>query len=603
VLSLIAVSQTAGKNATDTLKHEGVHWARALGLFTDVEWNRLAAKHAKGLTDPGAIEEAIAKAVDSPGFWNRIREFFRKMARGMGVSMTPELRELVSDPKFWARSFNATDGTHDPMGAIAWHGSREDFEKFMTEKIGTGEGAQAFGWGLYFAGKKQVAEFYREKLAGGGMEQRLVIDGKNPWEAISGIYYQADEELQNGLLNLHARSFHVKPGKEGIAKLRSDLETSIKNLTEWIARPITLSRDESDLASDKAALRALDTYNIDILPAEKKGKLYEVDLKPAEDEYLDYDKPLADQSEKIQKAIEQFKVMPRYKIERSPDRAGLSRIVNNEGDIISDSLTRDEAREIINELEARDKEMTGGDIYARVSERLALQRAMRSEEGPAGWQTFQNTVNDRQANDRAASLALREAGVRGIRYLDQFSRGRGEGSNNYIIFDEGDVDIVSKGSLEVPPEGEPGRGAMDVGGGRKLANIGTTADTRRLLYEMDKAATAAGEPGVQRQAEVMERAAERLAANRPKELANVMRLAREGGQLNEEETVIAKTLWQERAYAAARSRMVAIRQHWPASLYCAMPTVARARCKHGHSLCVATHSTASAWKNLCRGSD
>src|SRR5690606_7066554 len=31
--------------------------------------------------------------------------------------------------------------------------------------IGTGEGAQAYGWGLYFAGRKEVAEYYRENLS------------------------------------------------------------------------------------------------------------------------------------------------------------------------------------------------------------------------------------------------------------------------------------------------------------------------------------------------------------------------------------------------------------------------------------------------------
>ena len=47
-------------------------------------------------------------------------------------------------------------------GFKAYHGTPYRFDEFDLEKIGTGEGAQAYGWGLYFATKKEVAEWYRE---------------------------------------------------------------------------------------------------------------------------------------------------------------------------------------------------------------------------------------------------------------------------------------------------------------------------------------------------------------------------------------------------------------------------------------------------------
>jgi hypothetical protein len=47
----------------------------------------------------------------------------------------------------------------------AWHGSPYQVDKFSVDKIGTGEGAQAFGWGLYFTELKSVAEWYAKKLA------------------------------------------------------------------------------------------------------------------------------------------------------------------------------------------------------------------------------------------------------------------------------------------------------------------------------------------------------------------------------------------------------------------------------------------------------
>jgi len=39
---------------------------------------------------------------------------------------------------------------------------------------------------------------------------------------------------------------------------------------------------------------------------------------------------------------------------------------------------------------------------------------------------------------------LREAGIPGIRYLDQGSRGTGSGTSNYVVFDPGIIDIVKK---------------------------------------------------------------------------------------------------------------------------------------------------------------
>ena len=44
------------------------------------------------------------------------------------------------------------------------HGSPHKFDKFSTEKIGTGEGAQAFGWGLYFTDLDSIAKEYAKRL-------------------------------------------------------------------------------------------------------------------------------------------------------------------------------------------------------------------------------------------------------------------------------------------------------------------------------------------------------------------------------------------------------------------------------------------------------
>ena len=47
------------------------------------------------------------------------------------------------------------------LGATVWHGSPHKFDKFDSSKIGTGEGAQAYGHGLYLADSDTVARHYK----------------------------------------------------------------------------------------------------------------------------------------------------------------------------------------------------------------------------------------------------------------------------------------------------------------------------------------------------------------------------------------------------------------------------------------------------------
>ena len=47
------------------------------------------------------------------------------------------------------------------LGATVFHGSPHMFDKFDMNKVGTGEGAQAYGRGLYFAERPEVASAYK----------------------------------------------------------------------------------------------------------------------------------------------------------------------------------------------------------------------------------------------------------------------------------------------------------------------------------------------------------------------------------------------------------------------------------------------------------
>jgi hypothetical protein len=50
-------------------------------------------------------------------------------------------------------------------------------------------------------------------------------------------------------------------------------------------------------------------------------------------------------------------------------------------------------------------------------------------------------------DERIASEKLRDAGLPGIKYLDQGSRGAKEGTSNYVLFRDDIIDIVKKYGL------------------------------------------------------------------------------------------------------------------------------------------------------------
>lgn len=75
-----------------------------------------------------------------------------------------------------------------------WHGSPHAFDKFSLDKIGTGEGAQAFGHGLYFTDIKGIAEGYAKRL------YEKEIDNLTGEYYINGtdVAQELSENLRNG---------------------------------------------------------------------------------------------------------------------------------------------------------------------------------------------------------------------------------------------------------------------------------------------------------------------------------------------------------------------------------------------------------------------
>jgi len=112
------------------------------------------------------------KALVSAMISNRL---VKQMAKRAGVT-TEQMYQKLQFKK--ATEQDLPQGVK--MQVDAWHGSPYEFDKFTTEKIGTGEGAQAFGWGLYFTDLESIARGYAEALSKPNINQiqkKLIDDG------------------------------------------------------------------------------------------------------------------------------------------------------------------------------------------------------------------------------------------------------------------------------------------------------------------------------------------------------------------------------------------------------------------------------------------
>jgi hypothetical protein len=136
------------------------------GLLSDVlpflyQQGDRAKRHLSGLlADPlGSIQQTAGGIVDA----GRAQQGL--LAQAFANPQRPF--QVTNEPALAQASQNALTGPlgFAPAGITAWHGSPHVFDKFDSSKIGTGEGAQAYGHGLYLAENPAVAKDYAGALS------------------------------------------------------------------------------------------------------------------------------------------------------------------------------------------------------------------------------------------------------------------------------------------------------------------------------------------------------------------------------------------------------------------------------------------------------
>ena len=371
----------------------------------------------------GALElglGAVAAKLASRLSFKKIGDFFKQSGSNVGALPTANNALPTDTPQFGALAAQQqqADKLSQPSGGFnVFHGSPHNFPpvrelempdgtrliqdlnksvdlpdgaivleeypmgKFDISKIGTGEGAQVYGRGLYFAEQEDVARMYKDQLSGGASSA-----GKAKLDRYKGDVDSAIDDTLSNLKRLDER------------ELNGDFVGDEKRL-------------EVLRLMHTKVLRQLDDYkaNGDF----SLGSMYEVNIQADPDDFLDWDKTVGSQSQKVKSSLGW-----------TPDaeQAYLS-ARNADDDALMAALSED----------------SSGANYAPTK--------LPIPEGVPPYDATGREVAGKSSifgSGQQAAEALKNQGIPGIKYLDQGSRPSGDGTRNYVVFDDKLISIVKK---------------------------------------------------------------------------------------------------------------------------------------------------------------
>lgn len=196
----------------------------------------------------------------------------KRAAQATGRAAQAAGRELGPKAAEMAESYMRRSGLMPEI--TTYHGSPHVFApeegaplgRFRSEKINTGEGAQAYGHGLYLAEEPEVARRYAFNLG----KAKSVLDA----EPRSQFQRQVQEKLRRGVEESRGQGAGVP---------------TIDDLLDWVSNV-----EGPHYYSDSSAARKA----VQRLAARNPGSFYIVDLPdPVVDKMLDWDKPLSQQGQ------------------------------------------------------------------------------------------------------------------------------------------------------------------------------------------------------------------------------------------------------------------------------------------------------------------
>lgn len=328
----------------------------------------------------------------------------------------------------------------------AFHGTPHRFDRFSLDAIGTGEGNQSHGWGLYFAKDKNVSEDYRKALA--NSKEKYVLGGKAYTVDESNLYDIWRDDSGNEISGYEPVSYALRTYSDN----NKDIAAAIEEIKEAIE---ILKKDASASTSTEVEEKALKLLEGGIQKKEP-GQLFEVDI-PENDMLLDEQKTLGEQPEKVQSALRALAQEHGLTLESQypsieATESGKTFWIKHPGGWEPAGAPRFRSR-------AKAEQW----LKDNPDEFVIIQDGKR----------IYNELADRLGSPRAASLALNDLGVKGVTY-DGAQDGR-----CFVVFDDKAINILQtyyqerddpRGSVQIYPEGY-------------LINLFQGADLSTLLHE------------------------------------------------------------------------------------------------------------------------
>jgi hypothetical protein len=294
---------------------------------------------------------------------------------------------------------NVPTGFGNQDGMITYHGSPHRINnvdeanpvgKFDLSKVGTGEGAQAYGHGVYLAESPDVARQYAGSLSAARATQPVGnVD-------LTQLYQSMPNDVPDNLLAAR-RDFRELQGMgELSAADRRDYLQAVQN----------------NIVGGKGG----NFYTVD-LPDEHIAKM------------LDWDAPLSEQPESVRKAIADRVA------DVDPDGMDLGggRVLRN-GSIEGGRRFPDKPYPWV---------LQAGDSVFGLSEKDVRRMVGESVETLTGEQAYAR-LSANMGSQAKATEFLRSVGLPGIKYFDGGSRGAGQGTRNFVIFDGDTAKILKR---------------------------------------------------------------------------------------------------------------------------------------------------------------
>lgn len=199
-----------------------------------------------------------------------VAEFNENKFKKLGYKRQKKFAEGLRD----VYTLNKDETSDRAYFQSAFAGSRVDYDEPSLEAIGTGEGAQVHGWGLYYALNRDVAEQYRTEFMRNYESATDYVNKRK--EYYTGIRKYAQEQVK--FLQENKKPDEIYFGDETVAQ-------AIKRLTE--AQKLHTKRLQE--------LNAIDVNK-------PLGQVHEVDI-PENPYLLDEQKSFSEQSDIVKKGI------------------------------------------------------------------------------------------------------------------------------------------------------------------------------------------------------------------------------------------------------------------------------------------------------------